>query len=133
VLDRDAGLEVIRIRVAASNGEDARPQDVANPVRDPGGIAMIGDQRRQTIDQAQPLVGSCQQAHAAIGADRATIESRGDFLATDRWQREGTLRIVIHGGCGYSCPTSELVSAPHLYVRSESYAAPASESLPCSE
>ena len=126
-------VKVIRVRIAAGNGEDACPQDVIHAMGDPATIAMIGDQRSQVVHQAEPPVGGRQQQYAAIGADRARVEGRSDLLATDRWQRERKLDIVIHDGCGNSCPTSELVPAPNLYVRSASYAAPVSESLPCNE
>ena len=45
-----------------------------------GLFAVIGDDCRQRVDQAKPLVGTGQQQHAAVGTDQATVECRGDFL-----------------------------------------------------
>src|ERR1700738_2471953 len=74
---------------------------------DQGGIAIVGDQHGQRIDQAKTLIGRGQQENAAVGTDLAAIKRRGDFLLAEVWQREWQQCIVIGGGHGRFCPGLE--------------------------
>jgi len=105
-------VEVVTIRIAAGNGEDARTQDGGHIVRDMRRAAVVWDQSRQRIHQAQPPVGAGQQHHAAIGTQPAAIEGGGDLLAANGWQAERQKRIIEHGGCGSLRLAKRLVQTP---------------------
>jgi hypothetical protein len=61
---------------------------------------MVGDDRRQRIDQAKPFVGASQQYDATVGADLSAIEGGGDLLLAETWQSERQKRIVsVPDGC----------------------------------
>jgi hypothetical protein len=59
-----------------------------------------GDHGSKLGGDAEPSLGLCQQHHATVRSDPATVERRGDFLASDGWKRKRQERIVGHGGCG---------------------------------
>jgi hypothetical protein len=42
-----------------------------------------------------------QQHHASIRSDAAAVESSGDLLAANGWEREREKAIFDHGGCGF--------------------------------
>ena len=48
----------------------------------------------------RPAFGKCEQHHAAVGGQPASIKRGCDFLARHGWQAEDELAIVGHGGCG---------------------------------
>jgi hypothetical protein len=91
-------IHVVSIGVAAGNGEDTATQNVGHCVGDQGLVTMVGNNRGQHVDQAKPLVGTGQQQNAALGTDQPTIESSGDLLLADTWQREREKGIVGPGG-----------------------------------
>jgi hypothetical protein len=64
------------------------------------GVPMISDLCAKLVRHPNPSLRKGQQNHAAIGADAATVEGGGDFLALHRWQRERRQAIVDHGGYG---------------------------------
>src|ERR1700676_839908 len=85
---------------------------------DLGRIAVIREQSRQRVDQAETPVRTGQQKHPAIGTDRAAVKCGGDLLLADIWQRERKQGIVIGGGHGKFCPELENgVSTQSLSVR----------------
>jgi hypothetical protein len=51
-------IEVIGIRIAAGDGEDAGAQDVFQQVRDTRRLAVIGDHRGQCRTETKPSVGA---------------------------------------------------------------------------
>ncbi len=51
-------VKVIRIRVAAGDGEHPRTQDVGHRMGEHGRAAMVGDERGKGVDQAKALVGA---------------------------------------------------------------------------
>jgi hypothetical protein len=100
-------VQVIAIRIPASDREDARAQDVAQRVGDLVRITVVGDDRRKRIDQADLLVGASQQQHTAVRTDPASVESSRNLPLADTWQREWQKRIVVGGGHGRFCPGVE--------------------------
>jgi hypothetical protein len=100
-------VEIVGIGITAGNGEDAGAQNVGHGVSDQRRVAMVGDDRGQRVDQAQPAVGTGQEQNAAVGADLAAVERGGDFLLADTWQREWEQGIVGGGGHGRFCPGIE--------------------------
>lgn len=105
-------VEVVGIRIAAGNREDAGTQDGSHLVRDRRGAAAIRNQSGQRIHQAQPPVGAGQKQHTAIGTEPTAVERGGDLLAADRWQAERQKRILGHGGCGSLRFAKRLVQTP---------------------
>ena len=93
-------VEVVGVFVAAGDGEDACPQNVGQRMRDPAGVATVGDRGGEQGCDAEPPLGFRQQHHPAVRADPAAVERGGDFLALHGWKRERQGRIVGHGGCG---------------------------------
>jgi hypothetical protein len=115
-------VKIIRIRVAASNGEHTRAQNIGYRMGDQVRIAVVGDERGKGVDQAKTLVGARQQQDATIGTDLAGVEGGGDFLLADTWQRKREKGIVSVGGHGRFCPggesgvsTQSLRDSRHLY------------------
>ncbi len=100
-------VQVVGIRIAAGDGEDAGAQDVRHGVGDPQWIAVIGDDRGQRVDQAKPFVDTGQQNHTAVGTDPAAIERGRNFFLADTWQRKRKEGVVIGGGHGRFCPGVE--------------------------
>ena len=93
-------VEIVGVLPAAGDGEDARPQNVGQRVRDPARVAPVGDRGGELDGDAEPPLGFRQQHHATVRGDPATVERGGDLLALDGWKREWQDRIVGHGGCG---------------------------------
>ena len=54
-------IQIIGIRVTASDGENAGAQNVRHRMCDQVGVAMVGDDRGQRVDQAKFPVGTCQK------------------------------------------------------------------------
>jgi hypothetical protein len=57
-------------------------------VRDQGGGARAGDQRREVVGNAHAPFGSGQQNHAAIGCQAPNVERGNDFPALHGWETE---------------------------------------------
>jgi hypothetical protein len=51
--------------VATGDGEDAGAQNVGHCAGDLRRIAMVGDDRRQRLDEAKPLAGTGERENAA--------------------------------------------------------------------
>src|SRR5271166_3815177 len=79
-------VKIIRTRVAAGDGEDTRAQNIGHRMSDQPGVAMVGDEGGQPVDQAKLLVDPGQQQNAAVGTDQATVESGCDLLLVNTWQ-----------------------------------------------
>jgi len=54
-------IQIVGIRVAASNGEDPGAQSVCHRMCDQVGVAMVGDDCGQCVDQAKSPVDTCQK------------------------------------------------------------------------
>jgi uncharacterized protein (UPF0548 family) len=78
--------KIIRIRVAAGDGEHTWAQNVGHRMGDQRRVAMVGDECRQHADQAKLLVGPGQQQNAAVETDQAAVESGCDLLLVNIWQ-----------------------------------------------
>ena len=100
-------VQIVAIWIATRDGEDASAQNVRHGMGDLRRIAIVGDQCRQRVDQAKALVGARQQKNPSVGTDLAAIESSGDLLLADVWQKERKQGIVIGGGHGRFCPGFE--------------------------
>ena len=61
--------------------KDARPQNVGQRMRDPVGVAAVGDRGGEQCCDAQPPLGFGQQHHPAVRSDPAAVERGGDLLA----------------------------------------------------
>ena len=61
---------------------------------------MVGNKRGERVGDIASAIRKCEQHHATIGGQPASIESSCDFLARNAWQAEAELAIVGHGGCG---------------------------------
>ena len=72
---------VDQVIVAEREPEDALAQQVGEGVRDEIGMAVIGEAGRQPLAEPDAFVGSRQQNHAAVRADRAAVESPHKFTA----------------------------------------------------
>ena len=94
-------IEIVRILVAAGDGENARAKNAVERMGDQQGIAWINDDGRELARHAQPALGLPQQHHAGIRGDATAVESRADLLAANRWKRKREKAIVEHGGCGF--------------------------------
>jgi hypothetical protein len=93
-------VEIVSIFITAGDGEDARPQDVRQPMDHAHRIAPIANHRRKLGGDAELTFGRGQQNHPTIRRDPSAIESGCDLLAVNGWKSEGQHRIVNHGGCG---------------------------------
>src|SRR3954471_14451357 len=101
-------------------------------VGDQGGVAMVRDQRRQHVDQAEAFIGTGQQQDAAVGTNLAGIEGGSDFLLANTWQGKREKGIVSIGEHGTFCPGVESGVSTHLYIIPDGCTMPTSKSLPCS-
>ena len=54
-------IQIISIRVAASDGEHPGAQNICHRMCDQVGVAMVGDDRGQCVDQAKLPVNTCQK------------------------------------------------------------------------
>ncbi len=115
-------VEIVGVLPAAGDGEDARPQNVGQRMRDPAGVAAVRDRGGELGGDAEPSLGFRQQHHATVRGDPATVERRGDLLAPNGWKRERQARIVDHGGCGRPEVVEGLASATESYALSTAYA-----------
>ncbi len=57
--DSQAGSK--RSRLTAGDGEDAGARNTGHWMSDQGGVAMVGDDRSQCVDQAESPVGTYQK------------------------------------------------------------------------
>ena len=92
--------EIVGVLVAAGDGQNAGPQNVAEPVNDTHRIAPVGNDRRQLLANPKTAFGLGQNHHTAIRSDPPAVERGGDLLAANGWKRKRQKRIVGHGGCG---------------------------------
>jgi len=79
-------IKIIRIRVAAGDGEHPRAQNIDHRMDNQVGVSMVGDEGGQHVDQAKLLVDPGQQQNAAVGTDLATVECGCNFLAVNTRQ-----------------------------------------------
>ncbi len=91
-------IQVVGVRVAAGDGEDAGARNIRDGVGDQGGGAVIGNDRGQPVDQAKPLVGTRQQQTATTGTDLAPIERGSDLFLADTLQMNGRSISAIFAG-----------------------------------
>ena len=94
-------IEVVRILVAAGDGENASAKDTAQRMGDQQGIARISDDGGEFVRHSEPAFGLPQQHHARIRRDAPAVESGGNLLAANGWKREREKAIFNHGGCGF--------------------------------
>ena len=94
-------IEVVRILVAAGDGENASAKDTAQRMGDQQGIARISDDGGEFVRHSEPPFGLPQQHHARIRRDAPAVESGGNLLAANGWKREWEKDIFNHGGCGF--------------------------------
>ena len=81
-------IQIIGIRVAASDGEDPGTQDVRHRMCAQVGVAMVGDDRSQCVDQAKSSVGTCQSKTPPSELIRPPSNAAVTFFLADAWQRE---------------------------------------------
>ena len=93
-------IEIVRVLIAAGDGENASAKDTAQRMGDQQGIARIGDDGGEFVRQSEPALGLPQQHHAGVRGDAPAVESGGDLLAANGWKRKREKAIFNHGGCG---------------------------------
>jgi hypothetical protein len=64
-------------------------------------IAGIRDDGGELVRHSEPALGLPQQHHASIRSDAPAVESSGDRLAANGWEREREKAIFDRGGCGF--------------------------------
>jgi hypothetical protein len=93
------GIVIDAVFVAAADAEDARGDDLAQPMADARRIAPVAHGRRKPGNDAGLLLGAAQQQHAGVRRLVAAIEIDCEFLRSNCWHVEGKWHIVGHG-CG---------------------------------
>ena len=93
-------IEVVRVLIAAGDGENARAKDAVQRMGDQQWIARIGDNGGEFVRQSQPALGLPQQHHAGVRGNASAVECGGDLLAANGWKRKRQKAIFNHGGCG---------------------------------
>ena len=102
-LERGVGaqtVEIVGVRVAAGDGEDAREQDLGQRVNHPRRVTAIGDHGGELPGDPHPSRRRGEQHHATVRRQAPAVERGGELLAPDGWKRERQYPIVGHGGCG---------------------------------
>ena len=79
---------VVAVLVARRNRKHPKPQHLHQRVVDPVRVAAIGQTRRQSCRDAQPLLDTAQQQHAGVGRQHAAVKGDAHLLARHRWQVE---------------------------------------------
>src|SRR5680860_665059 len=93
------GIVIDAVFVAAADAEDARGDDLAQPMADARRIAPVPQGSSKPGNDAGLFLGAAQQQHAGVRRLVAAIEIDCEFLGANRWQLEGKWRSVGHG-CG---------------------------------
>jgi len=91
-------IEVVRILVAAGDGQNARTKNACRENGDQQGIARIGDDGASLPATPSRRSALPQQHHAGVRGDAPTVERGGDLLAANGWKREREKAIVEHAG-----------------------------------
>ncbi len=73
-------IEVVRILVAAGDGQNARTKNAVERMGDQQGIARIGDDGRELARHAQSTLGLPQQHHAGVEVMRPPSNAAVIFL-----------------------------------------------------
>jgi len=93
-------IEVVGIRVAAGDGEDAGADHVLDRVDDAGRVALIGEEAGEPLGDSETALGQGEQQDAAIRGEPPAVEGGCDLLARNGWEAEWQGRSGGHGGCG---------------------------------
>jgi hypothetical protein len=93
-------VEVVGVRVAAGDRQDAGEQDLGQRVHDPARVTPVGDHRGELVGDAEPAGGLSQQQNAAIQGQAAAVEGSCELLAPHGWNRERECVRIGHGGRG---------------------------------
>lgn len=93
-------VETVGVLIAASDGEDARQQDLGERVDHARPIAPVGDHGRKLLGDTHPSRCCGEQHNATVRRQAPAVELGGELLAADGWKREWQSRIVGHGGSG---------------------------------
>ena len=126
-LERGVGaqtVEIVGVRVAAGDGEDAREQDLGQRVNHPRRVTAIGDHGGELPGDPHPSRRRGEQHHATVRRQAPAVE-RGGALCPHGRKRERQYPIVGHGGCGRLAGVTVGFST-RIYATSKSYATPAS-------
>ena len=126
-------VEVVAIGIAAANRQHAGAQHIGDRVRDVRRIAPVGNVSGQRGGDFAPAFGKCEQHHAAVGGQPASIKCSCDFLAQNGWRAEGEMVIVDHGGCGSEARRAQDGFDTHSYACSMLCATPVSSNSNAAE
>jgi hypothetical protein len=89
---------VVEILVAQSDAQDALGQQAALAVGDQFGVARVGDDPVERVEQPQALVGLAQQRSAGVGGERAAREVGFEATVAQAGKRQGFCVTPCHRG-----------------------------------